>query len=87
MGGNRRRVGDIGESTGLVTAETEGVGYENPAAQNEDPVYLIQKYLRTFGRYRRWSEGFDSGRRGNIVQVVVCITAVNVIQIVIVCCA
>jgi hypothetical protein len=51
VGGNRRRVGDIEESTGLViVSETEGVGYENPAAQNEDPIHLIQDiYVRLGG--------------------------------------
>ena len=48
MGGNRRRDGDIGGSTGLANVEREV--FRRPAAQNEDPKHFIQNiYVRLGG--------------------------------------
>ena len=59
VGGNRRRDGDIGGSTGL--ANVSGVGRVrygvdgSTAARNEDPIHFIQNiYVRLGGTGGAW---------------------------------
>ena len=50
MGGNRRRDGDIGGSTGLDNVSEVGRVRYGPAAQSEDPMNFIQSiYVRLGG--------------------------------------
>ena len=53
VGGNRRRDGDVGGSTGL--ANVERVVFRSPAARNENPIHFIQSiYVRLGGSGGAW---------------------------------